>query len=169
MQRKTKWTTQIQAKLTPKIDGSYFSCLPLVDHYRSNKHYNHFSHVFFQRYYVVWGICIDTNKSYVFKVFICIALNINRLNFYWQRRLKRASGSKEKNAPLGPLQQYTRRLHPEFHLSFYRRCAKRFSNTRAKKGSFVTKKNSENIPPQYVCLWPWCWFSSAATANLSPG
>ena len=166
MQRKTKWTTQIQAKLTPKIDGSYFSRLSLVDHYRSNNHYNHFSHVFFQRYYVVWGICIGTNKSYIYKVFI--ALNVNRLNFYWHRRFKRASGSKEKNVPLGPLQQYTRRLHPEFHLSFYRRSAKRFSNTRAKKDSFVTKKNSENIAPQYVCLRPWCWFSSTATANLSP-
>ena len=126
-----------------------------------------FQSFFFQRCYVVWGICIGTNKSYIYKVFI--ALNVNRLNFYWQSRLKRASGSKEKNAPLGPLQQYTRRLHPEFHLSFYCRSAKRFRNTRAKKDSFVTKKNSENIAPQYVCLWPWCWFSSAATANLSPG
>ena len=90
------------------------------------------------------------------------------MNFLWQRRQKRAFGSKVKNVLPGTLLPHTGRLHRGFNLRFYRRSAKRFSNTRGEKYSFLSKKNSENIASEYVCLRPWCWFSSAATKHLSP-
>ena len=108
---------------------------------------------------------LKTNKSYILKVFIALK---RKMNFLWQSRQKRTSGSKVKNVLLGTLLPHTDRLHRGFHLCFYRCSAKRISNTRAEKYSFLAKKNPENIAPQYVCLRPWCWFSSAATKHLSP-
>ena len=108
---------------------------------------------------------LKTNKSYILKVFIALK---RKMNFHWQRRQKRASGSRVKNGPLGTLLPHTGRLYCGFNLRFYRRCAKRFSNTRAEKYSFLAKKNSENVASEYVCLRPWCWFSSAAIKHLCP-